>query len=68
MTAGTRASEAPEESPGSTGQDAGENPRRGDPRKVQQRADRLGAGCRKASGDALRTGACRHQGKGERVR
>ncbi len=30
-----------EESPDSTGQDAGENPRRGDPWKVQQRADRL---------------------------
>jgi energy-coupling factor transport system substrate-specific component len=31
-----------EESPDSTGQDAGENPRRGDPRKVPQRADRPG--------------------------
>jgi energy-coupling factor transport system substrate-specific component len=29
-----------EESPDSTGQDAGENPRRGDPRTVQQKADR----------------------------
>ena len=29
-----------EESPDSAGQDAGENPRRGDPWKVQQRADR----------------------------
>lgn len=30
-----------EESPDSTGQDAGESARRGDPRKVQQRVDRL---------------------------
>ena len=30
-----------EESPDSTGQDAGESARRGDPRQVQQRADRL---------------------------
>jgi hypothetical protein len=29
-----------EESPDSIGQDAGENPRRGDPWQVQQRADR----------------------------
>jgi energy-coupling factor transport system substrate-specific component len=32
-----------EESPDSTGQDAGENPRRGDPRTVPQRADRPGS-------------------------
>jgi energy-coupling factor transport system substrate-specific component len=44
--------ERAEESPGSAGQDAGENPRRGDPRQVQQRADRPGFG----------------SGKGERVR
>jgi energy-coupling factor transport system substrate-specific component len=31
-----------EESPDSEGQDAGENPRRGDPRKAQQRGDRPG--------------------------
>ena len=30
-----------EESPDSVGQDAGESPRRGDPWKVQQKADRL---------------------------
>jgi energy-coupling factor transport system substrate-specific component len=33
---------AVEESPDSTGQDAGENPRRGDPRTVPQKADRPG--------------------------
>ena len=32
-----------EESPGSTGQDAGENPRRGDPRTVPQKANRPGS-------------------------
>jgi hypothetical protein len=31
-----------EESPDSTGQGAGENARRGDPRTVPQKADRLG--------------------------
>ncbi len=36
----TAVSKEAEESPDSIGQDAGENPRRGDPRKVQQRADR----------------------------
>jgi energy-coupling factor transport system substrate-specific component len=34
---------AVEESPDSIGQDAGENPRRGDPRKVPQKADRPGS-------------------------
>ncbi len=39
---GSSLSRRAEESPGSTGQDAGENPRRGDPRKVPQKANRPG--------------------------
>ena len=55
-----------EESPGSIGQDAGENPRRGNPWQVQQRADRLSIRI-KVRGNAERLDV-RRGGKGERVR